>query len=108
MNKVYLDELESIGNELVNYSKNEISSKIDELKNLTNNLEWNGMGYETFIEGYNNRINKIIEWNDNLTRMASFLLTAKDDYTDTNENIESKYNENLEELMKELAEMGRY
>lgn len=108
MKKVYLDELEETGNELVNYSKNEISSKINDLKNVTKDLDWNGIGYETFVEGYNKKVNRIVEWNENLTKMASFLLTAKNDFNDTNEDIEKQYNESLSELIEELKAMGRY
>jgi len=107
MKKVYLDELTEYGNELVNYSKNNISSKIDELKKSINDLEWKGTGYESFIEGYNNRINKIIEWNNNLTKLASFLLTVTTDYNDTNEDIYKHYDENLNDLIDKLKEEVR-
>ena len=42
MKKVYLNELENTGNEIINYSKNDIASKIEELKLAPNNLVWEG------------------------------------------------------------------
>lgn len=95
--KVYLDELETSGNELVSYSKNDIANKISELKSATSNLVWEGNGADNYIENYNSKINKLEEYNNSLTTIANYLLTAKDSYTETNEKINNSYEELLAE-----------
>ena len=100
MKKIYLDELEDKGKEIISYSKNDIASKIEEMKLLTNNFIWDGIGYNSYIEEYNKVINKLEILNNNLTTIANFLLMAKDSYSESNSKIENAYNELLDEFAK--------
>ena len=97
MPKVYLDELEEEGTKLVNYSKNDINEKINELAKATSNFVWNGPGYQAYITEYNSKIKMIQKINNNLTKIASYLIDAKEEYSDTNNQINSKYEELLDE-----------
>ena len=103
MTKVYLDELEDIGSELVSYSENNISNGVEELKVATNNLIWQGPAYNSFITGYNTKINELVKMNESLTKIARFLLIAKDNYSDTNARINNAY----EELLEEFNRIGK-
>lgn len=100
MKKVYLDELESTGNELVNYSQNNIASKIEELKQTTNNFEWQGLAYNSYINAFNTKINKLIRMNNNLVNLAKFLLSVEENYDNTNKRISNAYEELIEEFKK--------
>lgn len=102
MKKVYLDELEPKAQELINFSQKNIKEKIDELKLLTNDFVWQGKAHDSYIRGYNNRINKIEELNNNLTKIANFLLSVKDNYHNVNEKINTTY----EELLSEFERAG--
>ena len=97
MTKVYIDELEDKGNELINYSQNNIKETICNLKASTNNLIWDGPGYQSYISQFNSKINKLEKINNNLSKIASYLITAKDEYYDTNIKIDKMYEELLEE-----------
>ena len=103
MTKVYLDELEDVSNELVSYSQNNISREVEELKLATNNFIWQGPAYNSFIDGYNTRINELIKMNECLTKIANFLSVVKDNYSDTNVKINNAY----EELLEEFNRIGK-
>lgn len=98
MKKIYLNEIETKGEELVRYSKNDINTKIEELKVSPKKFVWQGPAYDTFIKGYNTKIKKITELNNNLAKIAEYLLRVKEDYSNTNERIENAYNELLDEF----------
>ena len=102
MKKIYLDELEEKENEIVNYSENNIKGKIDELSGLTNNFVWEGKAHDSYIGGYNKRINKLIELNNGLTKIGKFLLSVKDNYQDANNKVSNAY----EELLAEFKKIG--
>ena len=101
MPKVYLDELEDKGNELINYSKNNISNTINELKNATDNFIWKGPGYQSYISQYKTKMDKLEKINNNLSKIASYLIIAKDGYEDANMDINSMY----EDLVDEYEEL---
>ena len=103
MKKVYLDELEDTGNELVNYSEKNITDTLQELKNATNNFIWQGPAYNSFIKEYDIKINKLLEMNNSLTSLAKFLLLAKDGYSDANRKIDNAY----EELLSDFKRIGK-
>lgn len=102
MKKIYLDELEEKENEIVNYSENNIKGKIDELNKLTNNFVWEGKAHDSYVGGYNKRINKLIELNNGLTKIGKFLLSVKDNYQDANNKVSNAY----EELLAEFKKIG--
>ena len=100
MVKVYLDEVENKANELVNYSKNDISLKIEDMKNLTDKFIWKGQASESFISGYKNKINKLAELNNKMSKIAEFLFTVNSGYQETNERVNNMYEELVEEFKK--------
>lgn len=100
MRKVYLDELEEVSNELINYSENSINNKIEELKQATNNFVWQGLAYNSYISNFNTKINKLIRMNNSLTNLAKYLLMAKENYSDANSKISNAYAELLEEFQR--------
>ena len=97
MKKVYIDELETKGIELVNYSQNDISEKIDELKSIKEEFKWNGIGYLAYINQYDAVLNKIERINNNLSLIAKFLLDVKDGYEEVNMDINGVYEKALED-----------
>ena len=100
MKKVYLDELESTCNELVNYSQNSIANKIEELKQAPNNFVWQGLAYDSYVNNFNTKIDKLIRMNNSLTNLAKFLLSAEENYNNANERINNAYEELIEEIKK--------
>ena len=103
MKKIYLDELESISNELINYSQKNIADGIEELKLSTNNFIWQGPAYNSFINGYNLKIYELEKMNEELTKISKFLLSVTDSYSNTNLKISNAY----EELLNEIKAMGK-
>lgn len=100
MKKVYIDELEEVSNELIDYSENNINNKIEELKQSTNNFVWQGQAYSSYIRGFNTKINDLMRMNNSLTNLAKYLLTAKESYSDVNFKIGNAYEELLEEFQR--------
>ena len=103
--KVYIDEVEDKGLELVNYSKNNIASTINDLKSAPSNFIWGGLGYQSYILQYNIKMKKLEKINENLSKIAEYLLTVKEGYEDANYKINNTYEELLneyEELKNEL------
>lgn len=101
MKKVYLDELEDAGNELINYSDKNIAKTIEELKLAPSNFVWQGPAYNSFITGYNTKISELMKMNNSLTTLAKYLITAKESYSNANFKIDNAYEELLSEFMKE-------
>lgn len=100
MKKIYLDELEIREQELVNFSENNIKNKIEELRELTNGFVWEGKAHNSYIAGYNKRIDKLVSLNEGLTKIGKFLFSVKDNYQDANNRINNAYEELLEEFKK--------
>ena len=103
MIKVYLNELEETGNELISYSQNNIANEIEKLKLASNNFVWQGPAYNSFIAGYNAKIENLIRMNNSLTILAKYMLIVKENYSDTNEKINNAY----EELLSEFKSIGK-
>ena len=100
MKKIYLDEVRATGEELIQFTKNDITSKIEELKLVTKDLIWQGQAYNNFIEGYNAKIVKLEQMNDSLSNIANFLITVNDNYGETNRKIDNAYEELIEDFKK--------
>lgn len=98
MKKVYLDEIEEKSVELANYSKNDIAKKIEELRLLPTTFIWEGPVKEKYISDYNKKIEKLNELNNNMRKIAEFLVHVKDDYTDANRQIDNAYEELINSL----------
>ncbi len=102
MKQVYLTEVAETSKELVDYSKKNIKEKLDELEKLTNNFVWEGPVKESYIRVYKKKIKELNKLNDNMCKIAEFLLTVKEGYSGANEQINNAY----EELMQELRIKG--
>ena len=98
MKKVYLDEIEEKAGEIISFSKNNINEKIVELKESTNGFIWQGLGHSSYVNGYNARLNKVMELNNNMTKIAEYLLRVREDYDNANHRIDNAYNELLDEF----------
>ena len=98
MKVIYIDEIEKKSNELANFSKNNIAIEIKQLKELPQKFVWKGLAKDTYINGYNKRINKLVELNNNICKIAEFLKNVASDYTDTNNKINNAYEELLSEI----------
>ena len=103
MKKVYLDELENSSNELINYSQNNIGKTIEELKKSPNNMIWQGTVHNSYIAGYNKKIEELVKMNNGLTNLAKYLLSAKESYSNANARINNAY----EELLSEMKRIGK-
>lgn len=102
MKKIYLDEIEDKSRELINFSKNDVALEIEELKKIPNNFIWEGLVKDKYLIGYNNRINKLSELNNNVSKIAEFLLRVNEDYHGANQRIDNAY----EELLNEIKAWG--
>lgn len=103
MKKIYLDELEDVSSELINYSQNNITKIINDLKQTPNNFIWQGPAYNSFIKGYQNKIDELMKMNGGLNNLGKFLVTVKDKYNDANSRINNAY----EELLNEFQRVGK-
>ena len=95
---IELDELELKGNDLINYSNNNINDKINELNNSKNLFEWEGEGYNSFISDYNYEINKINKLNEKIEKIALFVLYFQNNYYEANEQLKKSWEEYINEL----------
>ena len=96
--KVYLDELEEESNELVKYSNEKINPKINELKTLFDDVIWAGKGYNTFINGYNQKIKYLEKAGNNIELLAKYLTNAEKDYREVNGKIVNSWNDFVDEI----------
>jgi len=101
MTKILLNELEKVGNELVNYSKVDISNQIMELKNLPKQFNWDGPSSVYYVESYEKKMNKLIRMNNNLAVLAEFLLSANSNYSLSSKKVNQSYNDLMSELKDE-------
>jgi len=95
--KVYLNELEDESNKLINYSKNEIGNKINELEEVLKDIKWYGKACSTYLDGYNIRINKLKRMNNNFTALANYLKECYDNYNETNRSLGSSWDSLIDE-----------
>jgi hypothetical protein len=101
MKKIYLGEIEQAGNDLINFSKNDINNKIEELKELPRKFVWETPTSNSYIEMYENMINKISNINNDLIKLAEFLLMADSDYSESNNKITKAYDDFIENFEEE-------
>ncbi len=99
--KVYLDELEEESLKIINYSKNDINDKIEELKMIVNEMNWQGKARDTFVNEYNHRINKLKRINDKVRMFGEYLKFCKEHYGETNEKLKKSWEEYLNEIEKD-------
>lgn len=100
---IYMDNIEELAKKLKDYSEKDINDKIVELKNLPLEFVWEGPGYQNYMVGYKQKINKIDKLNHNLCMLGDFLIKVKDNFRESNEQIQKYYQELIEEL-KDLDE----
>lgn len=98
MKRVYIKQIEERSNEIVNYSKTVVASKIENLKTLPKGFEWHGRAKDSYIKGYDAKIEKLIKHNENIAKLAETLLVVADSYGDANIKIENATEEILMEL----------
>jgi transposase-like protein len=103
--KVYLDELDKKCDELLNCSKNNINEKINELSHAFDGVIWQGIYYDTYLNGYNKEINKLKKINRNFELFARFLKETHVNYSDTNEKLSKSWEEFLSELKGDNDEL---
>ena len=96
--KVYLDELAESGNELVNYAKNDINNKIDELKNLAKSIDWSGPAHDKFIINFNEKLEIVQNLNNKLVLLGEFLTHAHDSYNEANKKVVLSWEKYLDEM----------
>ena len=96
--RIYLDELDEKSTELVNYSKNNIASKINELAIVFNDINWHGKASNAFINGYNNKINNLKRLNNNIELLARFLRECHDNYSETNNTLGKSWDSFIDEV----------
>ena len=102
MKKVYLDELSKKSSELIDYSKNNIANKIEQIRLLSESIIWKGPGSIEYLNNFNSKINQLVKLNNNVRKIAEYLLDVADNYNLANNRINSMY----EELLKESNKRG--
>lgn len=100
MKKIYIDELETKKQEIVDYSEKNIKNTVSELKVLPKNFVWQGKAYKSYIAGYEAKMSKLEAYNTGLTKIASFLSMVTENFNNANEKIENAYDELLKEFKK--------
>lgn len=103
--KIYLDKLEEESNKLINLSKNDIATNVKELDELFNGVKWTGKGYNTFINGYKARMNRLKKYNDNLTKIALYLKDGFNNYNETNDKLVKSWDNFIDEIKGDNDEL---
>ncbi len=96
--KVYMDELADSSNKLVNYSKNDINDKINEIKALAESIKWSGPAHNRFMIGFNEKITEVQKLNNKLELLGRFLTHAHDSYDETRKDVNKSWEKLLEEM----------
>ena len=95
---IKLDELETKSHEMINFSKIDINDKIEELRNLQNRFDWSGEAHDEYIYRYNNQIENLKKVNKDISMFGEYLLFFKEHYNETNEKLESSWQEFIDEM----------
>ncbi len=96
--RVYLDELENKSRELINYSKKDITDKINELKLLGEEIIWHGPAHDNYIKEYNKRIEKLQALNNKICLFGEYLKFCSEHYGETQEKLTKNWNKYLDEI----------
>lgn len=96
--KVYLNELDDKSNELINYSKNNIASKIDELSMVITDIDWYGNAGNKYKLGYDKKIIKLKKYGENIEKLGKYLAESHNSYKESNDDLERSWNDFLDEL----------
>ena len=102
MKKIIFKGIEEYYRELSNFSKNNIASKIEELSKLPDKITWVGIAHDSYIQGYNKQIDDVRALNDNIHKLAEFLLIVNERYGNANLTV----NNDFEELLGEVRRVG--
>ena len=96
--KVYLDELNDASRKLVSYSKIDIKNKIDELKNIGESIKWYGPAHDSFINGFNKRIDNLNKLNSKISVFGEYLENSYTNYSETSNKVNNSWEEYITEM----------
>lgn len=102
MKRVYLKEIETKSHEIMDYSKNVIAEKIAQMKNLPEEIEWKGKARDSYVNTYKTKIAELEKLNNNIYKIAEFLLMVNEKYGNANYSIGNAH----EELVSEFKKIG--
>lgn len=100
-----MDNLKDSGNELINFSQNNIHSKYEEMLSLLNDFEWEGEAREQFDLKYKSLLNVIKDLESAVYKLGFFVGRCSDNYLESDRKISrewdvDEYNNDLKDNVK--------
>ncbi len=95
--KIYLDELEEETNKIINYSKRDINDKINEIREIGNDIKWSGPAHDSYMEVFNNQIYELQMMNGKVELLGHYLGLCTNQYSDTNNKVKNNWKKYIEE-----------
>ena len=103
---VKMEELKTEGEEIQEYAKNIVDSKVQELIDLSDKLEWEGPTYEMFIKLYNDKVNRIKYLAKMIEIYGKFMVLASEGFTEVNNKFNKEMQLIMDELRREKEKLG--
>jgi uncharacterized protein YukE len=85
------DELYSAGQDLANYSENDIKNQIEKIQELRKQVNWEGADAESSLKGFDEFMTEMQKLSQGLAKYGKFLQAAAGQYKDTSNKIKDKF-----------------
>jgi hypothetical protein len=87
--KVDWIKLKEVGTDTVSYAQNDISSKIEELKNLKSQTVWEGEDKDKVMQEYDNLMNDLQKLAQMIAKYGAFTIGVADTYQNASTKIKN-------------------
>ena len=85
------NELDSIGQDLINYAENDIKGQIEKIQELRKQVNWEGADAESSLKGFDEFMGEMQKLTAGLSKYGTFLTKAAVSYKDTSNKIKNTF-----------------
>ena len=104
---VRMDRLKEEGMNLKQFADDSVYQKIEHLKKIKNDMEWNSPAGEAFYEVYDGMINNLYDIGLVLEKLGAFMEFCSEHYGDANKEVMGEWQEVMEEIEQSRLKSSR-
>ncbi len=85
------NQLDGIGDDLINYSTTDIQNQIEKIQNLRKQVNWEGADAESSLKGFDEFMTEMGKVTQGVKQYGQFLKGVAGSYKDTSHKIQDKF-----------------
>jgi len=98
---VRMDRLKEEGANLRTFADESVYQKVDHLKKIKTEMEWNSPAGEAFYDVYDSLINNLYDIGLVIEKLGSFMEYCSEHYTDANKEVIGEWVELIDDIERE-------